>query len=215
MAGVPMLKVRALMRWARGSHWPLGALEDRLELGREHAQELVVALEQGGYVERSLQHRDAAEPYYQVTIRGCALAMAAAGKPIKRKTADRLFAAFLDRVRQTNETDYYLYRVTRVVVFGSYLDQDKQELNDLDLAIDLAAKQADERKQQELMEARIVDAHEKGRDFKNIVDQLGWPQTEVKQFLKSRSTAISLHDAKGEQEIWLNGPHRIVFPAAE
>jgi len=215
IAGVPILEVRALMRWARGWHWPLSAVEERLKVGREQAVKLLGALEHSGYVERSLELRENVEPYYQVTICGCALAMATAGKPIKRKTADRLLAAFLNRVSQANDNDYYLYKVTRVVVFGSYLDQDKQELNDLDLAIDLAAKETDGCKHEELLKARIMEVYEKGRHFKNIVDQLAWPQTEVKQFLKSGSTAISLHNAEAEKEIWLNGSHRIVVPAAE
>jgi len=40
---------------------------------------------------------------------------------------------------------------------------------------------------------RIDEALYTGRAFSNFAEQLFWPQTEVKQFLKSRSRSISLH----------------------
>jgi hypothetical protein len=36
---------------------------------------------------------------------------------------------------------------------------------------------------------------------RNIVDELYWPETEVKLFLKRRSTALSLHDMRELEEI--------------
>jgi predicted nucleotidyltransferase len=208
-----MLKVRAFMRWARGSSWTLDAAAHRLEIDRPQAEELIRNLERDGYVERSSQFRGDAEPHYEVTTRGNGLAMATAGKPIKRETADRILGEFLSRVREVNENDHYLYKVTLVVVFGSYLDAQKETLNDLDLAVDLEFKEAGMSKRKELLNARIREAREEGRQFGTHLAQVSWPITEAKQFLKSRSTAISLHEATTEQAIWQNNKHRIVFPS--
>src|SRR5207244_9199864 len=138
----------------------------------------------GGYVQTSSLLRDSSEQYYEVTTLGNALAMATAGKPIHRRTADRLLSDFLSRVKQVNEDDHFLYKVTRVVVFGSYLDAQKETLNDLDLAVDLEFKEADMSKRRALLDERIREAREQGRHFGTHLAQVSWPIREVKQFLK-------------------------------
>ncbi|PYV34643.1 MAG: hypothetical protein DMG09_20830 [Acidobacteria bacterium] len=41
----------------------------------------------------------------------------------------------LERVRAVSESDYFLYRVKKVLVFGSYL-QDLDKANDIDVAVE-------------------------------------------------------------------------------
>jgi len=70
------------------------------------------------------------------TMAGNALANATAAAPISRADADRVLNAFLIRVGIVNDAKTSLYRVGKVVVFGSYLgNQDR--VGDIDLAIRL------------------------------------------------------------------------------
>jgi hypothetical protein len=70
---------------------------------------------------------------YETTIQGNALALAKAGNPVSRASADRVLQEFLDRVKRVNEQSELAYNVESVVVFGSYLT-DRTKLNDLDKA---------------------------------------------------------------------------------
>jgi len=102
-------------------------------------------------------------------------------------------ASHQERVRRVNEDAYYLYKVTRVEVFGSYLT-DREKLNDVDLAVELEPKYQDWDQQQTYEQERIQEASRKGRTFRHFTDAMGWPRNETLLFLKSRSRTISLHD---------------------
>ena len=129
---------------------------------------------------------------FENTLRGNELGNASAAQPVKRETADRAVAAFMERVRQVNADDYYLYRVTKVLVFGSYLS-DKQRINDVDLALE-AIRKHDRPAQMEMEKKRTGEAMSGGKRFPNITMQICWPYEEVMKFLKGRSRALSLHE---------------------
>jgi predicted nucleotidyltransferase len=112
-----------------------------------------------------------------------------------RETAERHHEEFLERVRELNADDGYLYRCVRVVVFGSYLDPDAARLSDVDLAIELAPRYEGEEFDRRYDE-RIQHALARGRRFSNIVEQAAWPQNEVRRFLKAGSRVISLEDTR-------------------
>ncbi len=67
---------------------------------------------------------------------GNALANATAAAPISRTDADRLLKEFLIRVGIVNGDKPWLYRVGKVVIFGSYLNS-QDCVGDIDLAIRL------------------------------------------------------------------------------
>ena len=79
---------------------------------------------------------------YKRSLAGSTLAQASAAQPLQRGTAQRKLAAFLARVRRVNEDDYYLYRVKKVLVFGSYLSA-AARINDIDVAIELVHRWQD------------------------------------------------------------------------
>jgi len=83
-------------------------------------------------------------------------------------------------------------------VFGSYLT-DSPRLGNIDIAVELVAREEDCQKQRALEDAHISYARSKARRFRNILAEVYWPRDEVGLFLKSRARAISLHtteDAK-------------------
>jgi hypothetical protein len=51
-----------------------------------------------------------------------------------RAKADALVAGFIERAKQINEDDRFVLCVTELRVFGSYIEPDKADLGDVDIA---------------------------------------------------------------------------------
>ena len=193
IAGIPILVVRELMRWAKANpwdEWGLDLVRNRLELSTQQSLTLVEGLILAGYVEPVKKSNGHA--YWRLTLNGSSLATAKASKPLKRETAERILAEFMDRVRQVADSPEFLYKVQQVVLFGSYLTS-KQRLGDIDIAIKLMPKIKDREEMRRLANEKVDEAWLKGRKFRSFYDEMSWPVREVRLYLKNRSTAISLH----------------------
>lgn len=97
--------------------------------------------------------------------------MASAAWPVTRAKADQIFADFMERVQKVNDDPYYLFRVTRVVLFGSYI-RDTPTVNDIDIALQLVPKIDDLNRRGEIYEQR---RRESPRNFRNLIDLIGCP----------------------------------------
>lgn len=191
MAGQAPLRIRALLRAGRGGSWTLTLVRHELRVKRSEAARIIRALVRLGYIAPSpLGTVD--EPHWQNTLEGNAFANARASAPISRVKAERLVEELLDRVRKVNAEPYYLYGVRRVVVFGSFLGT-KPTLGDIDLVIELEAKERDGETHGQLMLERGAEARTGGRRFNTWLDQLTWGETEVLRFLRSGSRYLSFH----------------------
>ena len=115
ITGIPILDVRRLMRWARAGYFSLDLVRDCLGLSMCQAQTLVEALNAAGYIEKEPTWSD--QSGWSLTVKGFALANAKATKPLKRETAERKLAEFMDRVRHVNSSPDFLCRVKKVVLF--------------------------------------------------------------------------------------------------
>lgn len=101
----------------------------------------------------------------------------------------------LARVKAVNARQDLAYRVESVVVFGSYLSKAKR-VNDLDVAVELKRRSTDDVTWERLCNASHERAAAAGRRFRNVVEQVGWPQLEVLGILKNRSRTISFCEWK-------------------
>lgn len=205
IAGLPATQIRHLTRRIGGRAVFASFVADVLEISEKEATSVLCQLRDEGYVE---SERHGKTECWGLTVEGRALAMATAARPVKRSTAQRVLREFMARVHQVNRDDYHLYRVTKVVVFGSYLGSEP-ELGDLDLAIELQPKHFDRDQQLALERERTRTASENGRHFGNVIEQLFWPQQEVRQFLKARKRTISLHST--DDEILKSAPHEVLY----
>jgi predicted nucleotidyltransferase len=106
----------------------------------------------------------------------------------------------LERVRIVNKRAELAYRVVSVVVFGSYLSR-AERINDLDIAVELKAKWHDDASLESFRDASLERAHASGRRFRNVVEEVCWPQIEVHSILKSRSRTISFCEWKSLLEM--------------
>lgn len=190
IAGQPALRIRDFFKRERDRSWTTATLRQALVLSVRAAGRVVARLEAEGYIVHDCVYRG--RPFWRVAPLGRRLAHAKGARPITRRAAERLLKQFLKRVEEVNANSYYVYRVTCVAVFGSYLT-DKAKLGDIDLAVTLEPREADHDRHLQRVRWRAANAREEGRRFSTFVDELGWAEKEVRQYLKGRSPYIAIH----------------------
>lgn len=185
IAGLPASAARQFLRRVKNDEfeeeWALSLLDTpdidnpSTTLGLFKAQ---------GYIERT-GSPDGRYLWWRTTILGNALAMASFGRPISRRTAERLVAEMLERARDYNSDSTKPYYVQRLRIFGSFLDTTIDPLGDVDVELVIGHRVTDP-------EVLLRYAAESGRTFPSFMDQLMWPQKEILQTLRNRSTAINI-----------------------
>lgn len=163
-------------------------VERYLDIEPDHSAELIAELEQQGFIQKWSEDKD----YWQPTLKGSALALATAAKPIKRKSAERILKEFFERVEVVQRDPHYLLRVERIDLFGS-MTTAQDTVNDIDLGILCKRKEENDDLYEDLANESRRLAQERGRRFAGHADWLMWPTTNVLLFLRSRSRALSLH----------------------
>jgi hypothetical protein len=152
--------------------------------GVEDGEGAFSRLEQAGYLAK-VKVDDRGYVWWEATILGNALAMASFGKPTSRKTADHLVAGLLERARGYNADGGRPLFIARLRIFGSYLQPDIDPLGDVDVELSFGRRITDPNAIREYTKAR-------GRTFGSYIDQLFWPQKELIQHLRNRSTALNI-----------------------
>jgi len=191
VAGRPARQVRDALRYCRSDQgFTTEQLARHLGVSDAEGHRMAAALVAEGFVEAWTQdHRD-----WRTTTAGNALSMATAAKPVSRATAQRALDAFLVRVAEVNGSPAYLWRVDRVVLFGSFLDPERDPVGDVDLAISLSMKNQDSDTRMAEVREHTRAAMAGGRHLPTFISQLLWPKNEVLLYLKSRSRVLSLID---------------------
>ncbi|MEX0937354.1 MAG: hypothetical protein WDZ59_05800 [Pirellulales bacterium] len=203
IAGFPAIRVRELMR--KLGHDGMGSefVEHCLGATPGQSEAVLNELEQLGFLERTHE-------WWSATLKGRALALATAAKPIRRSSAEKILERFLERVEKIRLDPVFLLRVERVDLFGS-MTTEQLMVNDVDLGVSLQRKEQDAERYEELANKLRRSAAAKGRSFPRDADWFSWPTTHVMLFLKSRSRALSIHplddwvlDQPGRRTIYLH-----------
>jgi predicted nucleotidyltransferase len=210
VAGWPSLAVRrTLRRLGTGFDWTLGELESAASVQAGEGRALIEALLSEGLIEAA--GRDA----WNLTQAGRTFSSATAAKRVTRATAEKALQEFLGRVEQVNNDPYFLGKVTRVVLFGSMLKPEVERLSDVDVAVELAPKEADFDRARARNYERAEKLAAEGHRFRNFLEQEFCWHLEVFGFLKGRSRVIALADYAAEKSFVLKAPHRVLLGAAE
>lgn len=184
IAGLPAELARAICRKFRGRQMVAEIAEELLK-GTEFELSAVFAdLEAAGYLEK-IRVDNHGDTWWDTTILGNSLAMASFGRPISRKTADRLVIELLQRARAYNADPSKPMFIDTLRVFGSYLDAEVDPVGDVDVELAYGRRIAD------MAELRAY-TRASGRSFNTYMDELLWPSTELFLHLKKRSAFISL-----------------------
>jgi predicted transcriptional regulator/predicted nucleotidyltransferase len=189
IAGLPAMEVRRFFRHVKG--WHANAFDKKwmmkyLNLRERKATQVIRSLIREGYVVRNGKSDD--ETTFEFTDLGSSLVRASGARRITRTTAAEALQAFMARVKAVNENPRFLYTVTAVVVFGSYL-KNVGELGDLDLAVQLKSRIADA---EQRVTKELEHARSSARSFSRFIDELTWAHDEVLLALKARKRTISV-----------------------
>ena len=154
LAGIPVLKIRDYFRLLYSGLMTRDGLAERFNLNEKETEGLVGELLSKGYIE------PADNGMYRLTLKGNALSIARCMAPINREKADRIMQEFLKRVEEVNRDDFYPYRVSKLVLFGSYLNPEQMDLGDIDIAFELEPKIKD----YDELEETLASFLKEGRD---------------------------------------------------
>jgi predicted nucleotidyltransferase len=206
VAGYPVLLVRQGLRKLRHlDTWTSALLEAAAGLPAGAGREFANALAALGLVQK-LQNDS-----WKISAAGMTFTAATAAKRLKRTTAERALAAFMERVARVNTDPYFLGKVTRVALFGSMLSPDTDRPSDIDLAVEIVPKIADWDTHLEKNNDRVQELIMLGHHFRHSIEYAVCWQLEVFRFLKGRSRAISLADYNIEKRLVLAVPHRMLL----
>ena len=211
--GIPLVRIRSMFRSAGlRSTLTLDFVGQQLELTKQHAQRLVTGLRTAGFIEPV--RRRAGFPsggrQWSLTDEGVRLRCATAAKPLHRATAECLLVKLLERIELLNADDRFLARVSRAIVFGSYL-QSTERLGDVDVAIELVPRCGDVHRLRAANDERVLEEQASGRRFSNLVDQLFWWQREAMLFLRNRKRGLSLQPYGDIRKLVDASAHRLIF----
>lgn len=201
------MQVRALLRRFNQDFWTVKNAANVLKIPEEQARHLVYSLRRLGYVEVVRQQRPGT---WRNTMAGNALANATAVPPLSRTDADRLLKELLIRVGIVNDDPSWLYRIGKVVVFGSYLNG-QEWVGDIDLAIRLDRRPEFAERWPEALLARADAAARRGRRFRGFLDRLAWPETELRRYLRGGIRWLSLHDWTTEEPWLQHAAHTVLL----
>lgn len=144
-----------------------------------------------GYIAEEEKQYSYEGQWYKLTKLGKNFAQASGAKRLKREAATQALESFMSRVTEVNADPRFLVRITRVVIFGSYV-RGEETVGDLDLAVDYESKITVNDKDRHKIYSEYFKAS--GRTSPSFIDEWEWPKLEVKLLLKSRKRIISLHD---------------------
>lgn len=105
----------------------------------------------------------------------------------------------------------FTYHVSRIAVFGSYLDSSKQKLGDLDIAVELQPRfSANDQKEADKEAARLRAPSYIRLSF---IDWLFFAKIEVWRFIKGRRCSVSIHDFDELEK--LKARHELIYERAD
>ncbi len=182
ICGVSAMKLREVfLRLDTHSLFGEGYLGTRLSLSPPEENSLLSALLAGGYItEREAQNE--ADRRWSLTPKGIEVRNATALRPIPRQKAFQVLEGVLVRARRLHEESYWLWEVEELVVFGSYLDPERELLGDIDIGYRLTPKEALKERHHELEEERRKVLEGQPR-YRSYLDWLCSPEIEVRRML--------------------------------
>lgn len=205
ICGIPIIKIREFIkRYRTPESFSLQTITEYFGLTKSSGTSLLMELLNLGYAECVNTDK------YEVTVKGNALAQVKFVKRMSKAKADKIFNEFMKRVAEINEDENYVYQVSKLFLFGSYLNPEADDYGDIDIAYELERKINDDKRFLEASQRIIANAILEGKVFSSIIDEVCYPEDLVLRYLKNRSSYISLHSMKDIETI--SGPYKQIYP---
>lgn len=106
-----------------------------------------------------------------------------------RETAKRALENVVQRIKEVNENKEFIYKITKAVLFGSYINSTKDKVGDLDIAVyvDLKDKSIPE------VEQNIARARN-SYNYIPFILKFIYGKEEVFKYIKKKKRVLELHD---------------------
>ncbi|QPG56260.2 nucleotidyltransferase domain-containing protein [Shewanella eurypsychrophilus] len=191
IANFPALKARKIIRGLSRNHegFNISTLRSVIGTTKKVTQSHLNSFISEGYIEAI--DPPSKDRTHITTIKGNSLAQATASKKVKRSTANKHYEEFMERVNEINSSDKYLFQVSEVILFGSYLT-DAPTVSDIDLYIRVERKPKFSDNFSSIREQRTLEMERDGRQFRTFSELIYWPETDVRKYLKNGSRVISI-----------------------
>jgi len=110
-------------------------------------------------------------------------------KEFSRETARKALENLKVKIKEANKRNDFIYEIKKVVLFGSYINSNKEKIGDIDIAlyIDLKDKITPETEQ------NYKRSFESGKQM-SYLERLFYGKEEISKFVKDRKAVIELHD---------------------
>lgn len=111
------------------------------------------------------------------------------GKTYSRETAKKVLENVVQRIKEVNANDEFIYKITKAVLFGSYINSNKEKVGDLDIAIYVKLKNN--------LKPEFDQNFERARTSLNYVPfilRFIYGKEEVFKYIKNKKRVLQLHD---------------------
>lgn len=106
-----------------------------------------------------------------------------------RKTAQKSLKNVIQRINEANRNDEFIYKITKAVLFGSYINSNKEKVGDLDIAIYIELKDKSKPEvEQNLERARTSNS------YVPFILKFIYGKEEVYKYIKDKKHILQLHD---------------------
>lgn len=106
-----------------------------------------------------------------------------------RATAEKVLENILKRINEVNTNKEFIYKITKAVVFGSYINSNKEKLGDLDIALYIKLKDSTK---SEYMQ-NYTQSKKSNKYVPFLLESI-YGKEEVFKFIKNRKRVLQLHD---------------------
>ena len=106
-----------------------------------------------------------------------------------RKTAKKVLENIVQRIKEVNKNKEFIYKVTKAVLFGSYINSNKEKIGDLDIAIYIELKDKSIPEfEQNFARART------SLNYVPLILRFIYGKEEIYKYIKNRKRVLELHD---------------------
>jgi predicted transcriptional regulator/predicted nucleotidyltransferase len=204
IANISIIKIRDYFKEIRSVGITKEKLGRYFNLNVKNMNLLINELIKNGLIEETKKKE------YQLTMKGQALCAARSVSPMNKEKADKIFKEFMQRVEEINNNNYYLCKIEKLLLFGSYLNSDKDDYGDIDIAFELKRKIENFDEYEKARKKRIKEMEEKGKYFSSFMDEIFFPEKEAILKLKNKCQYISLH--RVEDTILKCSKYKQIYP---
>lgn len=110
-------------------------------------------------------------------------------KSFSRQTAKLALENVIKRISEVNQKEEFIYKITKAVLFGSYLNSSKEKIGDLDIALYVELKDNTKPEiDQNLARARTSSV------YVPFILRFIYGKEEVFKYIKDKKRILQLHD---------------------